>query len=289
MHESILNFRNYRYLWISMWLVGISLLAYIWHQPVPKANGGSWLGYTLGAVAALLIVWLLLLGIRKRSYHSTMGSVRGWTSAHVYLGLSLLVIATLHSGFQFGWNVHTLAYVLMTLVILSGIWGIVVYARYPARMTVQRGETNRQAMANTITELDRECILRADAVDADMHELVVKALKTDPLLSPQRKRRITLPAALGARSWKGRIGAAYGGTLERYLTEQIAATGEHTRVVALRRLLDVVAQRRRLSEKLAHDLQMQAMMELWLYLHVPLSLAMLAALIAHIISVFFYW
>jgi hypothetical protein len=30
-------------------------------------------------------------------------------------------------------------------------------------------------------------------------------------------------------------------------------------------------------------------MDIWLYFHVPLSFALLAALTAHIISVFFYW
>jgi hypothetical protein len=32
-----------------------------------------------------------------------------------------------------------------------------------------------------------------------------------------------------------------------------------------------------------------ALMEIWLYLHVPLSFALLAALTAHIVSVLFYW
>jgi hypothetical protein len=30
-------------------------------------------------------------------------------------------------------------------------------------------------------------------------------------------------------------------------------------------------------------------MDLWLYFHVPLSFSLLAALIAHIVAVFFYW
>ena len=35
--------------------------------------------------------------------------------------------------------------------------------------------------------------------------------------------------------------------------------------------------------------QHQAMMEIWLYFHVPVTFALLGALIAHIVSVFFYW
>ena len=41
-------------------------------------------------------------------------------------------MATLHAAFQVGWNVHTLAYVLMLLVIASGIYGVVNYARLPS-------------------------------------------------------------------------------------------------------------------------------------------------------------
>ena len=31
------------------------------------------------------------------------------------------------------------------------------------------------------------------------------------------------------------------------------------------------------------------MMDIWLYVHVPLTFALMFALITHIISVFFYW
>ena len=60
-----------------------------------------------------------------------MGSVQGWTSAHVYLGTALLIIATLHAGFQVGWNLHTLAYVLMIVVIASGFFGLYSYLNIP--------------------------------------------------------------------------------------------------------------------------------------------------------------
>ena len=41
--------------------------------------------------------------------------------------------------------------------------------------------------------------------------------------------------------------------------------------------------------RLRRHLRLKALLELWLYLHVPLTFALIAALIAHIVSVFFYW
>ena len=91
-------------------------------------------------------VWLSLLGFRKRAITEGGWSLKAWTSAHVYLGLSLIVIATLHTGFQLGWNVHTLAYVLMMLVIVSGIVGIWFYSTIPAELSLNRREMTQRQM-----------------------------------------------------------------------------------------------------------------------------------------------
>ena len=54
----------------------------------------------------------------------------------------------------------------------------------------------------------------------------------------------------------------------------------------VRVLLDEKAQ---LLGALRRDIRFKAMMDIWLYFHVPLSFALLAALLAHVVSVFFYW
>src|SRR5215475_1818534 len=85
MHQSFVNYRSFRYATLAAAATGIALLAYLVDRPRVPPNGGTWLGYTLGTLAALLIVFLSLFGIRKRSFHSRLGTAAGWLSAHVYL------------------------------------------------------------------------------------------------------------------------------------------------------------------------------------------------------------
>jgi hypothetical protein len=89
-HQSMLGFKRGRYLKLALGLCATASVAYAWYEPplpYPKAYGGTWLGYTLGIFAAALVLLLLTLGLRKRSYRSNLGSVQEWTSAHVYLRL----------------------------------------------------------------------------------------------------------------------------------------------------------------------------------------------------------
>jgi hypothetical protein len=66
-------------------------------------------------------------------------------------------------------------------------------------------------------------------------------------------------------------------------------TSSDKQTEALRKLIDLLTRKKSLAGRVARDIQLQALMEVWLYLHVPLSIGLLAALIAHIVSVFFYW
>ncbi len=290
MHESFLSHANYRYLRWGLLLSLAAIVAYVLHRADPVPNGGSWLGYTLGAVSALLVVFLLYLGIRKRRYRSALGSLKGWVSAHVWLGLSLLVTATLHTGFQFAWNLHMLAYSLMVAVILSGIWGLVMYARNPALMTDNRQAETRATMWQQLQDLDAEVLQLADDAgqDAQLHHELAEALTP--------KRPAGFWTRFSNRRWSATAAADYDADraansyrIEQAVAAQIAAAGDSQQVELLRQALAVLARRRAVSQQLGRDLQLQAQMELWLLLHVPLSIGLIAALISHIVSVFFYW
>ncbi len=178
-HVSFLKHKGFRWLWIALALSGASIAGYLMIDHDPRPNGGTWYGYTLGTIGFGLILWLALLGVRKRRINPGAWSLKAWTSAHVYLGLALIVVGTLHTGFQIGWNVHTLAYVLMLLVIATGIYGVIVYATLPASLSANRKEMTRAQMLEALTALDRQLESAAQPLARAEADLVIAALGQD--------------------------------------------------------------------------------------------------------------
>lgn len=268
--ESVLSLGGFRYLRWSLLLAVGSIVAYIIDEPRTVPNGGTWLGYTLGIIGALLIVWLILFGMRKRAYRSNLGTVRGWLSAHIWLGLSLLVVATLHTGFQFGINIHTLAYTLMVLVILSGIWGVTVYMRNPALMSGLVGGKSLQQHGEILRELDAESRNLAKGLGEDVQRLV-EASATGRVVN----------------GLFGRFGGPGGCPTDVAVAalHQMGLQGDK----AIRDLYAVQVKRQTQVSRMRSFLKLKAWTDVWLMFHVPISIGLLAVLIAHIVSVLFYY
>ncbi|MCL9998103.1 MAG: hypothetical protein NBV68_01860 [Erythrobacter sp.] len=267
-HVSFLKHRGFRWLWIALLLSGASIAGYLLIDQEPRSNGGTWYGYTLGTIGFGLILWLSLLGVRKRRINPGAWSLKAWTSAHVYLGLALAVVGTLHTGFQIGWNVHTLAYVLMLLVIITGIYGVIVYATLPASLSANRKEMTRAQMLDALTALDRQLESAAQPLARGEADLVIAALKQDVF---------------------------HGGVLAR-LTGRYPRCATAIAMVCLdggseaeKRVEALLVKRHAQLQQIRGALRIRAMLEIWLFVHIPLTVALIAALTAHVISVFYYW
>jgi hypothetical protein len=277
-HESFLRYAGFRWLKITAVLVIIAVSGFNILQNQPgfhfRHMGGSWYGYASGTVGAGLILWLTMLGIRKRAITDGNWSLKAWVSAHVYLGLSLIVIVSLHTGFQFGWNVHTLAYALMMLVIASGFFGVIVYSTLPSRLSENRAETTQKQMLEMIRSLDGRLRDAAQPLGQDQAALIRASL--------ERTR-------IGGNIWQrltGRqprcptfLARVQFAALRRAMPDQ---------AVALDRVLNLLEQKDAILQKARRHIKLRTWLEVWLYVHVPATFALIAALIAHIVSVFFY-
>jgi type II secretory pathway pseudopilin PulG len=180
------------------------------------------------------------------------------------------VVATLHSGFHFGLNVHTLAYALTLLVVLSGVFGVAVYAILPKALAASREELTQPQMVDALRAIDRQLDEAAQPLRHDDAEWVVVALAEQPFKDGLRAR-----LAGGPRRSATRVALAMLGERD--------GDGPRQRVAAL------LARRLTQLERIRHQQRLRALLEVWLYIHLPATVALLAALSAHVISEFYYW
>ena len=292
MHESILAFNKRRYLWLSLLISALAIAAYWINDPQEPPNGGTTLGYTLGTIAALMILWFTFLGVRKRRYSSTLGTVQGWLSAHVYLGIALIVIVLLHTGFQFGTNVHTLAFALMVLVVASGLYGVVIYIRYPERLSKNRDGANRSELYDQLGDIDRRSKRIAETLPQEFQELVTSGISRTLLggsvwarLRGKDQSQVVLQRGVGSEVVAN---AGQEAALD-WLAERQSRSDDPEVAAVIGELSALIRNKRRLLKTLTEDMRLQATIEVWLHVHVPLTAGLLMALGVHIITVFMYW
>ena len=275
-HYSILEYAKFRWFKWAIVLSTIAAAAYLWHQPPLKPYGGTWLGYALGTVGAILILWLLAYGMRKRSYSSRMGTLQGWLSAHIYLGTALVVVVTLHTGFELGWNVHTLAYVLMLAVVASGFYGVFFYLRVPRAITANLGEDTLDSILLRVGDIDREVREKALSLPDDLLALVDLSVRNTRLGGSFM--RLVTGRDPDCPTW---------GAIEKWGEAGRKLKGDSARLG--KEVYGLLLQKHELLQRARRDMKHKTLLDLWLYVHVPLAFALLAALAAHVISVFIYW
>lgn len=275
-HEGFLRYRRFRWLKIAAAIALLTALVYLLVDVQPRHNGGSWLGYTLGTIGFALILWLGMLGIRKRNITRGRWSLKAWTSAHVYLGLALIVVGTLHTGFQFGWNVHTVAWVLMMLVILSGVYGIIVYAALPQGLSDSRSEMTGPQMIEAVNSLDKQIQGAAQPLSDADSAVVLGSLGEDPF---------------GGGVWR-RLTGSYprcGNREALRIMREREREDNGRQAAAIGQVVGLLEKRDAALQRIRGYVQRRALLEVWLFVHVPLTFVLIVALIAHVVSVFFYW
>ena len=275
--DTYLSYKSYKWLWICMAVTAAMWIIYAWHEPVGGPSGGTWLGYTYGGIATAGIAFLMYYGIRKRSFYSKYTTLKGTLAAHVWVGVALTFIVPLHCGFSFDWNVHTLAYALMVFVIASGVWGVVMYADKPMELRSQRGGGTPKQLIEQIKAISGEIeeLIGGTTETSLMSDAFIKMLSSiDFMFKPSM-----------ARSLRQRNPQPID---RKRMAKLIAGLSKKEQEDGLK-LISLVNRKRELVCKLQDEARAQTWVRAWLYLHLPVSCALVVALLIHIWSVFYYW
>lgn len=269
--QTFINYKQYRWLWITLIALILACVGYCFFAPPGGNNGGTIIGYTYGVIATLGIAYLMWFGIRKRSYRHSNIPLKSHLSAHVWIGIGLLFLVPLHSGFQFGWNVHTTAYALMVATILSGIWGAVNYASLPTQVRSHRGGGTLEELVEQIENISNEIQALVDN-------------KSDAFITLLNTIDFTFKPSLITSITRSRFAA-----IDRtHAAEKIVNLPGEEREDGMK-LISTINKKIELAERVRNEARTLFWLKIWLYVHLPISFALVAAVVVHIISVFWYW
>lgn len=281
--ESFVSYKRYRWFWINLGVTLALTIVYLLDEPIKGRSGGSIFGYSLGILSAFAIIYLMLFGVRKRAYHSSSTTLHGWLAAHIWLGVALVLWVPLHSAFQFGLNLHSLAYYLMMATIFSGIWGAINYRIVPIETKSNRGSLSLKALLKQYDQAGAEIdkikgeFNLGDSSNNQAHELELNKVLRGIIELDHHE----IPSP-----WRAVFVA---GKLEKRINKEIAAQllgdipSEHK--TTANKLISLVDQRCDLINMMTEEIRVSTLLKVWLYLHVPLACACLVAVIAHVLIV----
>lgn len=237
-------------------------------------HGGSPLGITLGIVSLILIVLLILFGWRKRAYKSNIGTLDGWLQAHLYFGILALPLVLLHGAFLFRDTLATAAFVVLALVVGTGLVGSLLYRALPHRLTEVENKVSLAEVSEQLNGLRGTMAQVAGGRSAAFQQIYT------------RIDRHGRPPSFA--SWRLLFGAGRAREGEEARWQSLLEQVEEAEREPLRNLLVLARQQRELHQRLRLQLRYRNWLVAWLLIHVPLSVLLLLLALIHAAVAFYY-
>ena len=279
LEDSFLSHRHYFWLKCTLTVFLACLLAYVVSASQEGPYGGSVIGLSYGVLGFVVILILLYYGVRKRSYWSAAGTLQDWLSSHVYLGVLSLLLILFHAGFELGLNIHSFAFLLLFLVIGSGMTGVYFYLTIPAQFSLAGREIIAQGQ---------------DSIDQELARVIRQMRALSESKSPSLRQICEEEVQRGRpRSFAGwrlllhkPLPPSSTSTLQEFQNYLRSIPIEERE--ALRELATLATRKREIEYRRLTQMRLRNTLDAWLYIHVPLSMALLAAVLVHIVTVFYY-
>ena len=235
------------------------------------------------------MVVVTLLALRKKFPIWRIGRTKAWMRAHLWLGALSLPLILLHAGFLFGHGLTSIMMWLFVVVYASGFFGAYLQHTMPRRIL---RDVPMETIYDQIGHVREQLLDEGDTVVADA----------------SGRLQVAVPvAASGANALASvmRVGADDTAPLREFYTREMRPFLEHpsskhvladptsaaARFVKLRPLLPPalagpIADLESLCEEerqLLRQERLHGILHGWLIVHVPLSFALMALAVVHII------
>jgi hypothetical protein len=296
------------------WALGSALaltLAVIVYIPYASgdapARGGSPLGLAYGIAGFGAMAIVTLLSLRKRFPIWRIGRTQAWMRAHLWLGALSLPLILLHAGFLSGHGLTSVLLWLFAGVYASGIFGAWLQHTVPARIM---RDVPMETIYDQIARVREQLVDEADTVVADASgklqiSVAVPSWPAEASAKAAWPAEVSAKAAANALASVMRIGADDAAPLREFYTREMRPfvekptrahplADETTAAVRFGKLrplvppalaaaitdLESICEEER---QLQRQERMHRLLHGWLVIHVPLSFALMALAVVHIV------
>jgi hypothetical protein len=312
----------------KIWIMSVTVatvLATIWFFAEVVSVGGrptgsSLPGLVFGILGGLIIIFEFLLWPRKKLRTWRIGRAEDWLRAHIWLGILSVPLAVYHSGFRMGGWLSSVVMILFLTVIISGVLGLLLQQTLPTQMLVEvRAETIYSQIDHVLSQLRDEADRLVEAIsgmnvsgDGTVVHVRPSVSNADALLVVGAIGRVggvqgrVLQTVMPAAPLPGSeaIHAFYQNTVRPFLlnrpnpksplhsAERASGLFQELRtkldpdVFPAVQALESLCEQRRQLEKQA---KLHFWLHSWLWIHLPLSAALLFLLIVHVWVAIRYW
>ena len=266
-----------------------------------RPSGGSVLGITYGVVGFAMMLYAGFLGARKKVPVWRLGRAQSWMRGHLWLGTLSFPIILFHSGLTFGGGLALVLMLLFTIVVASGIVGAYLQHTVPRRIL---RDVPMETIYEQIGHVREQLVDEADTLVAEACGKLefVTVVPTAALASAGVERDNTPATDLASTD---RIDAEETAPLREFykremrpfvakpvaghpladpVTAGLKFAAVRTQVPAslhpaLTDLENICEEERQLMRQY----RMYRLLHSWLVVHLPLSVALLALAVIHIV------
>jgi hypothetical protein len=185
------------------------------------------------------------------------------------------VLLTLHTGGRFNDTVAVTTFVLAAVVVLSGIAGAIFFVTVPRLLTEVESNLTVDEISQQLNQLGRNMARIASGRSAPFARIY------DGLINE------SMPGWFaGWRLLFARMRRKPGHTVADW-SKLLTLVGKDEQD-QLRQMLVISRQRKELLMRLMYQQRYKNILEFWVYIHVPVTIALIAFGTLHVVAVFYY-
>lgn len=266
---------------VTACLFAAATALYLWYalawEGGPRGKTGP--GILFGIAGSLLMLFAGLLSARKKVPNWRLGKAQTWLRGHIWLGLLSVPLILFHAGFRWGGTLETVLLLLLGAIVVSGVFGLVLQNYLPR---IMKSATPHEAAYEQNPSV---CVALCRTADAEVFAACNSLFETSTESNTMGDEGALLREFYRStvRPYLGDPHPRQARLHDRHQSEALFAQMRSmipSRLHSTLERLTAICEERR---QMADQLRLYHWLHGWLFVHLPLSLALLVLTILHVV------